>query len=115
MKLKYKLPIQGTVLSTNPLKGAGNDPIIVIPLGNLPGCPTEIVQTLEGVDKEVLVGFRYTCLNYDIDEEWCEVELEANEEFHNWLTDILPRLRNIQKEKSWKLDKSKTVGKPRKK
>ncbi|GAI97762.1 unnamed protein product, partial [marine sediment metagenome] len=67
----------------------------IIPITELPNCP-------KGA---------YSCTNlyYNIDEEWCEIELEASEEFHNWLAGILPQLRGIQKEKGWKLDKSKMV------
>ena len=104
MLARYKLPIQGIVLAREPLTGKGNTPICVIPFGELPDCPT---QFNEETQEELKEGFNYTCLNYNIDEEWCEVELEASEEFHNWLVGMLPQLRDIQKEKGWKLDKSK--------
>jgi hypothetical protein len=104
MKKKYKLPIMGKALETMPLKGDDNDPICVIPLNELPDCPIYFNTEVQEMLPE---RYRYTCLDYDIDEEWCEVELEASEEFHNWLTDMLPQLRGFQKAKGWKLDKTK--------
>lgn len=98
---RYKLPIQGTVLKREPLKGADADPVSVIDLTQLSGRP----RWADGREQ----GYAIVCLAYDIDEEWCEVELEASEEFHNWLAGILPQLRGIQKERDWKLDKSKMV------
>lgn len=100
----YKLPIRGTVLKGKPLEGKDDDPIDAIPLGDLPNRPTYFNKEADQQSKE---PFSYTCLDYNIDEEWCEVELEASEEFHNWLTSMLPKLRDIQKQKGWKLDKSK--------
>ena len=108
MKKKYKLPIMGIALDKNPPKGLRKDPICVIPFDDLPSRPTYIdeeTQKVRGYDVS------YNCLNYNIDEEWCEVELEASEEFHNWLTGMLPQLNDIQKEKGWKLDKTKQMKK----
>lgn len=109
MLKKYKLPIHGTVIKRDPLQGKNDDPILVIPFEELPNRPTEIIQTSEGIDKEVRMGFRYMCLDYNIDEEWCEVELEASEEFHSWLTNLLPQLNDFKVRKGWKLDKSRMV------
>jgi len=80
------------------LTGAEDDPICVSPLDSIAGYPTGEFQS-------------YTCLNYNIDEGWCEVELEAGEEFHAWLISILPQLRGIQEEKGWRLDKSRMTEK----
>ncbi len=101
---RYKLPIQGIALKREPLTGAEDDPICVIPLGEIDGRPTHFNEIAQ---EETQEGCSYTCLDYNIDEEWCEVELEASEEFHNWLAGMLPRLRGIQKAKGWKLDKTK--------
>ena len=103
-KRRYKLPIQGAILVQTPLTGVEDNPIRVMPLSNLPNCPKYYDEASQ---EERERGCCYTCLDYNIDEEWCEVELTASEEFHNWLTGMLPQLRGIQKSKGWKLDKSK--------
>lgn len=108
MKKFYKLPIQGTVLVKEPLTGNKSDPVCVFPLAELPNLPTYFNEERQREEQE---PFSYICWNYNIDEEWCEVELEASEEFHNWLSGILPQLNDINKEKGWKLDKSKLVKK----
>ena len=97
IKRRYKLPIKGTVLVLEPLTGANDDPICVIPLDGIAG---------------YLTGeFRgYICLNYNIVEEWCEVELEASKEFHDWLQSILPQLNDIKGKKKWRLNKSLMLG-----
>lgn len=112
MKKFYKLPIQGTVLAKEPLTGAKDDALCVIPLNELePKVEITDPETLKTRPVAEFGGCRYICWNYNIDEEWCEVELEASEEFHNWLDGMLPQLRGIQKAKGWKLDKSKLVEK----
>lgn len=108
MKKLYKLPIQGSVLLRDPLTGLENDPICVIPLHHLPNFPSRFDEIKQ---KEVRETYKYQCLDYNIDEEWCEIELEASEEFHNWLTNILPQLNNIKKVRKWKLDKSRLESK----
>lgn len=101
---KYKVPIQGTLKKRTPLTGDANDPVIIMPFRDLDGFPTYL-------DTETQTQVRYlidcTCLNYDVDEDWCEIELEADEAVHDWLANILPQLKDIQKAKGWKLDKSK--------
>ncbi|MBA7530163.1 hypothetical protein ES705_22366 [subsurface metagenome] len=109
---KYKLPIMGKVLNDAPLTGDKSNPIKVFPIEDLEGRPTQKIVVLdevthEEVERDALADYSFTCLDYNIEEEWCEVELEASEEFHNWLTGILPQLRGIKKEKGWKLDKAK--------
>lgn len=96
IKRTYRIPIMGGVKKVHPLKGIEGNTLQLIPLDKLPG-----------YDQLVSKDYGYVCLEYNIDEEWCEVELEASEEFHNWLTGMLPQLRNTQKAKGWKLDKSK--------
>ena len=108
MKKRYKLPISGTVVRENPLEGDKTDPICVIPLGELPTFPTFFELKSQ---EQIPESFSYTCLNYNLDEEWCEVELEASEAFHNWLAGILPQLKDIQKEKGRKLDKTRLESK----
>jgi len=98
IKRRYKLPIKGTILALKPLTGADDNPIGPTPLEDLPNF---LAEGYSGC----------LCLDYNIDEEWCEVEVKASEEFHNWLTGILPELRGIQNDKGWKLDKSKMVEK----
>jgi hypothetical protein len=104
MNRTYKLPIMGKALKGKPLKGDENDPICVIPFGDLPDRPTYPDEETQELRE---YGFSYTCLEYNLDEEWCEIELEASEEFHNWLAGILPELNDIKKSKGWKLDKTK--------
>jgi len=104
MRKKYKIPIQGTVIKKEPLTGDETDPVCTFPLAELPNLPTYFNEESRQEQPE---PFGYTCLDYNIDKEWCEVELEASEEFHNWLAGILPQLKDIQKAKGWKLDKTK--------
>lgn len=101
---RYKLPIQGTVLNDKPLTGSKDDPLVVFPIEKLPNSPTHYDTELK---EQVKDSFRFSCLEYNLDEEWCEIELESSEEFHNWLAGILPQLNDIKKARSWKLDKSK--------
>ncbi|GAI94810.1 unnamed protein product [marine sediment metagenome] len=110
--ISYRLPIVGKVLDDKPLKGDKNDILRVIDLHDLPDYPTQFDE-----ESEVTVpqGYSIRCREYNIDEEWCEVELEASEEFHNWLSSILPQLNDIKEAKGWKLDKSKMVEKLEKK
>lgn len=93
----YKLPIMGGVKCDVPLKGVDGNPLVAIPLEELPG-----FGKLTG-------GLTYQVLNYDIESEMCEVELEASEESHNWLAALLPQLNDIKKEKGWKLDKTNVI------
>ena len=103
LKRVYRLPIMGKVLNDMPLTGDESSPLQVIPLAELPNVPTYYDEEL---GREVKQGFAYTCLNYNVDEEWCEVELEASQEYHDWLTNLLPQLRDIVKNRKWKLDKT---------
>lgn len=105
MKRRYKLPIKGIVIMREPLTGAEEDPICVVPIIELVP-KKEILDPITGEKRLTgeIGGFSYSCLSYNIDEEWCEVELEASSEFHEWLLSILPQLKDIQKEKGWKLE-----------
>ncbi len=95
----YRLPIQGKVLNDKPLTGDSNDPLCVISLPDLPGYD-EITSCL---------GYRFTVLSYDIDNEECEVELCASDAFHDWLLNLLPQLKSIKQSKGWKLDKTELI------
>ena len=103
MKDRYKLPIQGKVLNDKPLTGDARDPIEPINLQELPNCPTYFNEELGATVKQ---GYGIRCGEYDVDEEWCEVELEASEEFHGWLAGILPQLSDIKRAGGWTLDKT---------
>lgn len=106
MKKTYKVPIIGTVTKKHPLQGDPQNRLRVLPFEDLiPRIETEHPE--EGIVLVPKWGISFVCLNYDIDEEWCEIEVEACEELHNWLTGILPQLNDIKKTKGWKLDKSK--------
>ena len=96
----YKLPIQGKVLNDKPLTGDENSPLCPIPLEELPG-----YDNLAGGDR----GIGCVSLDYDVDEEWCEVEIEASETFHNWLLNLIPQLRDIAEQKGWILDKTELM------
>jgi hypothetical protein len=93
----YRLPIYGTLLSKDPPIGDSDSPVQPISLYDLPNPPEEVLQG----------KYTDTPFKYNFDEDWCEVEVKADEVVHNWLAGILPQLRGIQKEKGWKLDKSK--------
>lgn len=108
MKKKYKIPIHGKVINDNPLTGGGADPLCSFPLAELPNLPTYFDKETQQQEPE---RFGYICVEYDLDKEEVLIELEASEEFHNWLVGMLPQLRHIQKKKGWKLDKSKMVEK----
>lgn len=97
MLRKYKLPIYGILLSKKPPKGDSDNPVQPISLNDLPNPPEEV---LKGEYKD-------TPFKYNFNEDWCEVEVEASREVHNWLTALLPQLNDIKKAKGWKLDKSR--------
>ena len=86
MIAKYKLPIQGKALRREPLKGDPSDPICIIDLYSMAGFPT-VFDELTNLEKKE--SYSYQCLDYNIDEEWAEVELEASEQFHQWLSQLL--------------------------
>jgi hypothetical protein len=90
----YKLPIMGGIKDDAPLRGVDGNPLIVIPLEELPG-----FDKLTG-------GLTYQVLNYDIESEMCDIELDADEEIHNWLIGLIPSLKQLAKDKGWKLDKT---------
>ncbi len=94
-KRLYRVPCMGKVLGDTPLKGSVNNPLCPIPLMDLAR-----EQGIEGLRS-------YESLNYNVDEGWVEIKVEATEEAHNWLAGMLPQLRGIQKEKGWKLDKTR--------
>lgn len=94
----YKLPIQGKVLNDKPLTGDENNPICAIPLSELPKY-NEIGDRDHG----------FTVLSYDIDNEQCEIELQASDAFHEWLLNLLPQLKGIKQSKGWKLDKTELI------
>ena len=94
---RYKIPIQGKVINDKPLTGAKDDPLCSMPIGEL----------FEPVPER----FGYICLEYDLDKEEVLIELDTDGETHNKLVDLLSQLKNIQKAKGWKLDKSNLEGK----
>jgi len=93
-KRKYKVPIMGKVLNDQPLTGAIDDPICVIPFNELPGWDLD------------RMAYAYTCLEYNVDEGWCDIELTADEATHDWLLSLMPQIFQIRESKSWKLDKT---------
>lgn len=93
MKRIYRIPIMGGVKDDIPLKGVEGNPLCCVPLDELRDFPKG-------------EGYGYTCLSYDVDEEWVEIELEAEETVHNWLLALIPQLRDIARDKGWKLDKT---------
>ncbi len=107
MRVRYKLPIMGTALKDEPLQGKKEDPLAVIPIQDLAPKRTVIDPDTEQEHEVSKFDFSFDCLDYNIAEEWCEVEVEAEQGFHDWLAGILPQLNDIKKAKGWKLDKSK--------
>ena len=108
---RHRLPIMGAVIKREPLTGAKGNPIRLVPLSEIvEDLMPKVAAVSEKTGEEAMVpefgSYSYVCLEYNIDEEWCEIELKASEEFHNWLAGILPQLRNVQEAKNWKLDKS---------
>ena len=83
IKQIHRLPIAGTVLNKEPLKGEPSDPIRVIPFSELPGFPTMKVDVYT-----VKRGYSYENIKYNIDEGWVEIELTADKEVHDFLDDI---------------------------
>lgn len=92
----YRMPIMGGVKKLHPLKGIEGNTLQIIPLDKLPG-----------YDQLVSKNCEYVCLEYNIDEEWCDIELNADDAFHNWLQQILPSLKGLAKVKGWLVDKSR--------
>ncbi|MBA7613547.1 hypothetical protein ES703_20798 [subsurface metagenome] len=74
-----------------------------IPLIELPDFPTYYNEKEEAIK----YSESYTSLNYNVDEEWCEIELEADEVVHDWLLKLMPELKGIANSKGWRLDKTK--------
>ena len=103
---KYRLPIKGKVWDDTPLLGDENNPITVVPLSEL----VPKVQRFDPEGNPIQVskfgGYRYICLDYDVDSELCEIELEASEAFHTWLAASLPTFSKMAKAKDWVLDKT---------
>lgn len=98
MKRVYKIPLMGGCKNDIPLQGVEGNPLCPIPLDGLPG-----FGNLSPDER----GFAYTNLNYNIDEEWCEIELEADEVVHDWLLKLMPELKGIANSKGWRLDRTK--------
>ena len=100
MKRIYRLPIMGGVKSKKPLRGVEGNPLANVPIEKLPGF-ADLPNR----------GFNLFNLEYNIDKGWSEVEIEACEVLHDWLTALMPQLKDIAKSKGWKLDKTKLVKK----
>lgn len=100
MKRIYRIPIMGEVTNDKPLTGAKVNPLCPIPLEELPD-----YDSIADEDR----GISCVSLDYNVDEGWCEVELDASEAVHNWLLNLMPQLRDIAKQKSWKLDKTELI------
>lgn len=97
MERIYKIPIMGAVIDDRPLKGMGGNPLCAIPLDELPG------YNMLTIDDS---SFSYVAVEYNVDEEWVEIELEASDGVHNWLLGLVPQLKSIAKSKGWTLDKT---------
>lgn len=92
-KRLYRVPCMGKVLDDTPLKGSVNNPLCPIPLMDLAR-----EQGIEGLGS-------YESLNYNVDEGWVEIKVEATEEAHNWLASISLSLKQMVRDRGWKLDK----------
>lgn len=87
----------GSVKNDQPLQGIRGNPLCPIPLDELPG-----YYNLPEEDQ----GHSSVCLRYDVDEEWCDLRVEASDAFHAWLLGLMPELKAMSKERGWKLDKT---------
>ena len=93
-KREYRVPIMGKALNDQPLTGAADNPICTIPFNELPGWDLD------------RMAYAYTCLEYNVDEGWCDIEVTADETTHDWLLSLLPQMPEIQRNKGWRLDKT---------
>lgn len=97
MKRIYRLPIMGKVTSDKPLTGDAKNPLSPIPLEELLD-----IESLPADESSI----GCVCLEYNVDEDWVNVEVEASEIAHERLLNLMPQLKAISKEKGWKLDKT---------
>lgn len=95
------------VIWDDPLAGAEGNPVGVIPIMELPNYP----RRLDEETGRLSIGepYSYTCLEYDLEKEQVEVEIEASEALHEWLLSLIPQLDGIKKAKGWKLDKTELM------
>jgi len=85
---RYRIPIHGTVITTAPLAGDPADPLSVLNISEVPGQPVEIVDTQDG-PREMPKGYLMQSIEYDLDAAECLVEVDADEDVHRWITDML--------------------------
>lgn len=90
----------GGVKNDQPLQGVEDNPLMPIPIEELPG-----FNNLPSEER----NFGYTVLQYDLDNECCGIEAEASETFHQWLSNAIANIDAVVKTKGWKLDRSQEV------
>lgn len=95
MKRLYEIPCMGKALKGNPLKGDAENPLCSIPLA----------QMARAVGIKGIQG--YHCLEYNLVDETVLIRAEVDTEAHIWIKQMLPTLKQVAKDKGWKLDKSK--------
>lgn len=97
MKRLYKIPCMGKVLKEKPLTGDPDNPLCSIPLAQM--------ARAAGV-----MGIkRYECLEYDLEAETVLIRAEVDTEAHTWITSMLSNLKQVAKDKGWKLDKKSLI------
>ncbi len=97
MKRLYKIPCMGKVLKEKPLTGDPDSPLCSIPLIEM--------SRVAGVN-----GIRvYECLEYDLVNETVLIRAEVDNEADNWIKGIMKDLKQIAKDKGYKLDKESLI------
>jgi len=80
----YTMPIQGTVINTEPLKGLDSDPICCVPFYELPDKPL----ILDPESNTLIPGIiSYRVISYDLEKQTCLISLTASVDYHRWLKD----------------------------
>ena len=79
---KYTLPITGTVIQEEPLKGDSKDPIR----------PIEIIEK-EAYNRNVHINFSVEHIS--LDSETAVIMLEADDSFHEWLESEINSTPNL--------------------
>lgn len=95
MKRLYKIPCMGKVLKEKPLTGDPKEPLCSIPLAQMARAAG--IKGLSG----------YECLEYNLIDETVLIRAEVDNEADNWIKQMMPTLKQVAKDKGYKLDKSK--------
>jgi len=86
----HRIQIYGSVIKKEPLTGDENDMVRIFPITIIPARPTNVVQSVTQK-----LGYSYVCLEYNIDEGWCDIELNADNKVHTWLKSKKPDILGL--------------------